>query len=310
MSVNSDLGRSSATNTTAAGGGGQESGAMSGVMQGAMSGVAPAPLPSVPVIFWIGWFSFREMVRRRRLISLALLSLLPVLLLLAIRLWYDGEAITPYLIFATLSYDTYIPFLVPVVAMAVGASAIGEPVEDGTIIYYWSRPVRRGAIYLGRLLAAQMVAATVLVASLALCFVILTFGESGVVNWTFIRLYLTACAVIVIGVCVYTAVFACVGTVVRKPLLPAILFAFGWEPMVSSVPQRIQEYTLRFHLRNLIESPEQPAQTVSGFLGNLIRIAFDRPPVPAWQSVLVLVGVLLVTTLLGMWLLGRKEIVQ
>ena len=91
-------------------------------------------------------------------------------------------------------------------------------------------------------------------------------------------------------------------------VLPAILFVFGWEPMVSSVPQRIQEYTLRFHLRNLIESPEQPAQTVSGFLGDLIRIAFDRPPVPAWQSVLALVGVLLVATLLGMWLLRRKEI--
>ena len=58
---------------------------------------------------------------------------------------------------AGLSHDIFIPFLIPIAAMAVGIPAIGEQVEDGTIVFIWTRPIRRRAIYLGRLLAAQIV---------------------------------------------------------------------------------------------------------------------------------------------------------
>ena len=61
---------------------------------------------------------------------------------------------------AALSHDIFIPFLIPIAAMAVGIPAIGEQVEDGTIVFTWTRPIKRRAIYLGRLLAAQVVATT------------------------------------------------------------------------------------------------------------------------------------------------------
>ena len=38
----------------------------------------PAPQPSLGAILWIAWFSVREMVRRRRLLALALINLLPL----------------------------------------------------------------------------------------------------------------------------------------------------------------------------------------------------------------------------------------
>ena len=122
----------------------------------------PRALPSLPAVSWIAWFSMREMARRRRLISLGLLNLLPVLAVLAVRLFFRDEPVTPHQQLAALTHDVIIPFLIPVMGMAVGASAIGEQVEEGTIVYLWTRPVRRRAIYLGRLLAAQTVAAVLL----------------------------------------------------------------------------------------------------------------------------------------------------
>jgi ABC-type transport system involved in multi-copper enzyme maturation permease subunit len=204
----------------------------------------------------------------------------------------------------------FIHFLTALVSLAVGLSAIGEQVTEGTILYYWTRPLERGAIYLGRLFAAQMVAAVLLVGSLALSFLVITLGNLGAVSWDFLKLYLGNCLVVVFGAFVYTAVFACLGTWLRKPMLPAIIFAFGWESISGHVPLRIQELTIVFHLRNLIRNAEEGTRTVPNLLLELKRALLGGEAVPEWQSALTLVGVLVVSTVLGTWFLRRKEIFQ
>ncbi len=268
---------------------------------------APAAMPSLPAIAIIAFYAVREMARRRRLVSLSLLMLVPVALLLAARLWLP-VALAPESLLAMLVGNLLIPFLIPVVAMAVGTSAIGEPIEDGTLVYYWTRPIRRSALYLGRLLAAQAVAGGLLVLALATCFVMLMLGGFGAVTLAFIKLYLMAAVVVLLGAAVYTAIFACVGTWLKRPLLVAILFVFGWETLVSGIPQRIQEWTIRFHLRNLIDWPDLPAQDLRGVIEDLLNRALARQPMPAWQSGVVLIIVVMVATFLGVVLLRRREL--
>jgi len=91
-------------------------------------------------------------------------------------------------------------------------------------------------------------------------------------------------------------------------VLPAILFAFGWEAMVSSIPARVQELSLRFHLQNIVEIPKVIPDNLDGVLGALLSNAFQRDPVPKVQSVAVLLLVMLFFTALGIWLLRIKEI--
>ena len=38
----------------------------------------PTPLPSLTAVLWLAWFSYREMSRRKRLLGLAMINLLPV----------------------------------------------------------------------------------------------------------------------------------------------------------------------------------------------------------------------------------------
>ena len=185
---------------------------------------------------------------------------------------------------------------------------MGEPVEDGTLVYYWTRPVRRADLYLGRVLAAQVVAASLLVFALVICFLALLLGGFGPVTLAFVKLYLAAAVVVLLGTVVYTAIFACLGTGLRRPLWAALLFAFGWEPLVSGIPQRIQEWTVRFHLRNLITWPDMPGQDLRGVIAHLLQRVLQREPVPAWRSVLVLLAVTAVATIVGVWLLRRREL--
>ena len=269
----------------------------------------PRALPSLPAVLWIAWFSMREMVRRRRLVSMGLLNLLPVLAVLAVRIFFRDEPITAHQQLTALTHDVIVPFLLPVMGMAVGASAIGEQVEEGTIVYLWTRPIRRRAIYLGRLVAAQAVA--VLVPSLALmaCFMIMVSNGPDVITWAFLKLYLGTFWIILLGAFSYTALFAAFGTWVKKPVLPAILFAFGWENLVSEIPARVQELSLRFHLQNLVERPQVvDAGDLPGLLGALLTTAFKRDPVPDLQSIAALILTGIVATVLGVWLLRHKEI--
>jgi ABC-2 type transport system permease protein len=269
---------------------------------------APKPLPSLGAVSWIAWFSLREMSRRRRLLSLGAINLLPVLVVLAIRIWFADQGISAQLQLSSLTQQIIIPFLIPIVAMAVGVSAIGEQVEEGTIVYLWTRPVRRRAIYLGRLLAAQAVSSLLLSGSLILCFLVMISEGLQVIDWAFLKLYLVTFLIIVLGTFSYSAVFAAMGTFFRKPVLPAILFAFGWEAMVSNIPARVQELSLRFHLQNIVEIPKVVPDNIEGVLGALLTTAFQREPVPKVQSVLIILAVMLFFTGLGIWLLRMKEI--
>lgn len=269
---------------------------------------APTPLPSVRAVLWIAWFSLREMARRRRLISLGLINLLPVLVVAVIRIWFPDEGITAQLQLTGLTHEAIIPFLVPIVAMAVGVSAIGEQIEEGTIVYAWTRPIRRRAIYLGRLLAAQVTAAAMLSASLVLCFLVMVTGGLSIITWDFLRLYLATFAIIALGAYAYTAVFAALGTHFKKPVFPAIIFAFGWESMVANVPARVQELSLRFHLQNLVDRPAADTSDLPGILGAILSAAVQRDPVPRLQSVAVLLIVGAAAAAVGVWLLKHKEI--
>jgi len=268
----------------------------------------PKAQPSLGAILWIAWFSVREMARRKRLISLALINMLPVLVVLAIRIWFPGEGITAQMQLSGLSHDAFIPFLIPIAAMAVGIPAIGEQVEDGTIVFMWTRPIKRRAIYLGRLFAAQIVSTVLMSASLALCFMIMVSEGASIITLDFLKLYVTTFMIIGLGAFTYSAVFAAMGTFFKKPVLPAILLAFGWENLVTNIPARVQELSLRFHLQNLIDRPAAAPEDLPGILGALLSTAFNREPVPRIQSVLVLLVVMLIATLVGAWLLRHKEI--
>ena len=78
----------------------------------------------------------------------------------------------------------------PIVAMAVGISAMGEQVEDGTIVYTWTRPCAAAPIYLGRRAGRPDRGAGILSLSLVLCFLVMMMGGLGVDHLEFLKLYL------------------------------------------------------------------------------------------------------------------------
>ncbi len=267
----------------------------------------PLALPDATAIAIVAAATWRELSRRRRLLSLGALLALPVLLLLAVRAFYPGEAPGGVLL-ALLAQVVYIPFLLPITAMALGAPAIAEPISEGTLVYFWTRPLNRRALYLGRILAAALVACAMVLLSQTAVFLTLASGGFGPLSLALVRMHVELTIVTLLGTLAYTAVFGCFGAGFKKPLVPAILLAFGWESTVAGIPQRIQEWTLRFHLSNLVTWPETRPTDLRGVIEKLVNQVLTRPETPGWQSVLTLIVIMAVATVAGIWLLRRRQL--
>lgn len=268
---------------------------------------APAPVSDILATSVVAAATWRELARRKRLLSLGVLLLLPVLLLLGVRIWYPDGA-PPGVLLSLLARFGFIPFLVPITAMSVGAPAISEPVAEGTLVYFWTRPLRRHALFLGRMLAAALVGGVMVLISQTLVFAVVLFGWPDAMSFELVRLHAQMTVVVLLGTVAYTALFATFGAAFKKPMVAALLFTFGWEQAVVDIPQRIQEWTLQFHLFNLVQWPAAETVDIKGFIQDLLAQALKREPVPEWQSVLVLLAVAGAATAAGVFFLQRQQL--
>ncbi len=267
-----------------------------------------APLSDVLATAVVAGATWRELARRRRLLSLGLLLMIPVLMLLAVRIWAPQDA-PPNVVLPLLARYVYIMFLLPITAMAVGAPAISEPIAEGTLVYFWTRPIRRHALYLGRIVAAAIVSCGLVLLSQTAVFMVMLAGwPDQALSLDLMRLHAETTVVTLLGTVAYTALFGAFGAGLKKPMVAAILFAFGWEATVTKIPQRIQEWTLQFHLGNLVHWPEADSRDVPGLIENLLNLALQREPVPAWESVVSLLVVSLVATVAGVLLLRGRQL--
>ncbi len=112
------------------------------------------------------------MLWSRRSVFLGLLLGGPVLLAAAIRIvtaatpfWrfsVNGARVSGPGLFGMMMWLLYIRFSVPVLGVFYGTALIADEVEDKTITYLFTRPIRRGAVLIGKYLA-YLVCTTLLV---------------------------------------------------------------------------------------------------------------------------------------------------
>src|SRR5262245_52282798 len=103
--------------------------------------------------------SLGEMLWSRRTIFMALVVGSPVILALVARvvqatgiapLRINGVRVDAAGMFGMMIWILFLRFIVPVLGVFYGTSLIADEVEDKTITYLFTRPVRRSAVLLGK----------------------------------------------------------------------------------------------------------------------------------------------------------------
>jgi ABC-2 type transport system permease protein len=248
--------------------------------------------------------SLGQMLWSRRSLFLAMLAAAPVLLAALIRFaavaepaalpQINGARIGGAALFGLMIWLMYIRFIVPVLGVFYGTGLIADEVDDKTITYLFVRPIRRGAVLVGKYLAYVVCTTLLVLPSVVLVYFLVVPIGGGSIGAAFPTL-LADLGMLALGIAAYGAVFAYVGARLKRPLVIGLVFIFGWEPGVLLFPGYLKRATVSYYLQGLVPHamPDDSAVSV------LMQIFQDIPAVPASIAALVLV------TLVTLWLAGR-----
>jgi hypothetical protein len=191
--------------------------------------------------------------------------------------------------------------LVPALALILGSAVFAEELEDRTLTYLFTRPVPRAAVLLGRWLAAALVLTLLLAASLGL-FVLAATRGGGPAEPVGPGVAGPLAAMAVAGGLVYLAIFAVLGTFMKRPMIAGLAYVFAVEGFLGNLPGRTQSLTVQYYLRSYIADRGAEAWRKIDPID-----AFTSLEGP--EAVRTLVLVLLVALALGSWIVSRRQYV-
>jgi ABC-2 type transport system permease protein len=135
--------------------------------------------------------------------------------------------------------------LVPVTALVFAAAALGDPAEDGTLVYLWHRPVPRTQIVLAALAAAVCIAVPFAVVPTVIAAAVTGVGGA---------LVTAAGAASLLAVAAYSALFLCLGLVVRRALTWGLAYVLIWEGFVARSGTGPARLSILVYARSLLAS--------------------------------------------------------
>jgi ABC-2 type transport system permease protein len=193
----------------------------------------------------------RTQVTRVRLAALVGLGVVGVVVAAALgatdrpRFTQQGLALVPSHLLAGAEFvNTFgLSLLVPVTALVFAAASLGDPDEDGTLVYLWLRPVRRARIVVAAAAASFTVSWPVVVVPLAVAAGATRGGTD---------LVLGTIAAATVGLVAYTGLFCALGLVTRRSLVWGLLYVFIWEGFVATAADSAARLAVRTYARSVM----------------------------------------------------------
>jgi ABC-2 type transport system permease protein len=274
--------------------------------------VSSRPIPAAPSFLTAGLrifdLSLGEMLWSRRTIFMLLVVGAPVAIAAFLRVLIalgapilENTRMTGPAIFGLMIWVFYLRFTVPVLGVFYGTSLMADEVEDKTITYLFTRPVRRGAVLFGKYLAYLGCTVLVVLPSVVVVYLLIV-PIQGSLGASFIDL-LKDLALLALGLAVYGSLFAFIGAKFKRPLLVGLVFIFGWEQAALAFPGYLKKFTVAYYLQALVPHAMPNDNTLS-----LIQGIFRENP-PLATSLFWLAAIWITFLAAAAWVVERREYV-
>lgn len=270
------------------------------------SSVESRALPFSTGVYRVARVAPFRVLRGKRLLVLLLLVFCPVLVVLLMRIYgaSSGLGVRGFVDHSTLFYLTAI---FPVTLLFLGAAAIGDDIDNGTLLYLRLRPVGRAAIVCGRYLAAVLCAILLLAPPVILMYLL----HVGFAGFGFLLEQLPILLVmlgnVVLGSLIYGALFLLLSLVMRHAVIVGLVFVAIWEVFISVFPSKAALATVSFHLSAILW--RQAGE--GGELAQRMKSFEESKLLPsALQSTLGLLAMSAVLLGLACWVFRSREYVE
>ncbi|MEU4061863.1 ABC transporter permease [Streptomyces wedmorensis] len=167
--------------------------------------------------------TYRALLGRRRALILFLLPGMLLLISAAVRGFNGADDQVAADVLGGFALAT----MVPLIGVIAGTGAIGPEIDDGSIVYLLSKPVKRPTIIFTKLIVA--IAVTMVfsaVPTLIAGFILNGNGQQVAVAYTVAAL---------VASIAYSALFLLLGTVSRHAVVIGLVYALVWEALFGSL---------------------------------------------------------------------------
>jgi ABC-type transport system involved in multi-copper enzyme maturation permease subunit len=206
----------------------------------------------------------------------------------------NGARVGGSALFGMMIWLLYIRFIVPVLGVFYGTSLIADEIDDKTITYLFVRPIPRAAVLLGKYLAYLACTTLLILPSVVIVYFLIVPIGGGRIGSAFPAL-LADLGMLAVGLAAYGAVFAFVGSRIKRPLVVGLVYAFGFEPGVLLFPGYLKRATVGYYLQALVPHAMPQDSAI-----NVLMQIFQEVPTVA-TSLICLTAI----TVAGLWLAGR-----
>jgi ABC-2 type transport system permease protein len=182
----------------------------------------------------------RSLLRRGRLVALLALGAVGIIIGFAIGASSTADAVDD----GTLMITTYgLAVVVPVTTLLLASSVLGDPNEDGTLVYLWLRPIARWRLAAAALAATLTVALPVIVVPM-----VIAAGATGG-GTDLMRGTAVAC---ILGTIAYTGVFTWLGLRARRAVVWGLGYILIWEGFVARAGATPSRLAIRASTRSIL----------------------------------------------------------
>jgi len=188
--------------------------------------------------------------------------------------------------------------VLPLAALFYATALVADEVEGRTLTYLLTRPLTRASIFTGKFAAYVATTFTLaLPAAVVTFFLFMTAPGAPALGPAAVDL-LRDLGVMLLTLVVYGALFGLLGVLLKRPVIPGLVFLYGWE-LLANVPGYMPRLTLTAWLRSLVT--HRPAE--EGLAGLFQQV------LPADQALVVLVLEALLLLGASAWIFSRREYV-
>lgn len=262
---------------------------------------SPAATVRPPGALLAGWLMaglfIRLILGRRRSLVAGLALLIPIGLAVYWRIGQGGDGLG---FFTELSVGVLLQLFALGLTLFLGVAAVRDEIEDRTIVYLFARPVARWVILGGKLTAVALGCSLALGLTAVVIYVLVVSADGGAGMVAGLGTLARVLAALGLGCVAYTGLFGLLGVLFRRPMIPAVVLAFGWEGVLANLPGGLPRATLMFYLKSLLGlAPE--ADSLMAMLVPPIA------PVPEGTAALVLGAFAAAVFTVALWFGGRRE---
>jgi ABC-2 type transport system permease protein len=246
--------------------------------------------------------SLEGMVWSRRTLLMGLLVGLPALVAVVYRVVLAtnprAQLLPPADLYAVIVAVYWIRNVLPLVALFFATALVADEVEGKTLTYLLTRPLTRHSILAGKFAAYVATTLVLTLPAVVLTFFVLQSARGWAAVGPAVGDLFRDLGVAALALVAYGAFFALLGVLLKRPVIPGLLFLYGWE-LLANLPGYLPRLTLTAWLRSLIT--HRPAE--EGLAGLFQQV------LPAGQSLAVLMGVSAVFLAAAAWIFSTREYV-